>query len=228
MREPFDSKAYYHVYNRGVDKRVVFSDEDDFRRFYESLFLFNDLDYKHPGGHDIDRDVMLAGYEMRAAVRVPLVRVMAFCLKPNHFHLLLKASEPDGISRFLHRLGMGYANYFNLKYGRRGRLWEGPFKAKAVDTDEHLQLLPRYIHLNALDGTGVGWRAGELSNWDAAMPVLDRYSWSSHGAYMGRTELLPVVDIESVRRWFTTDEDYLRYLKLPMVFGQEETTFARL
>lgn len=228
MREPFDSNAFYHVYNRGVDKRVVFDGGGDFQRFYESLYLFNDANYRHPGGRSINREVLLAGHEMRAIDRVPLVRILSFCLRPNHFHLLLKAREPNGISKFLHRLEMGYANYFNLRNARKGRLWESAFKAKAVDYEEHLQLLPRYIHLNALDGSSVSWRSDGVSNWDIALSVLAADPWSSHGAYMGWKETLPVLDLPTLQEWFPSASDYLTYLKQPKIFGLEEITFARL
>ena len=115
MREPFDSQAFYHVYNRGVDRRVIFCDDADFHRFYQSAYLFSDRNYSHPGGNSIDKDVLLSGAEVYALDRDPLVSVAAFCLMRNHFHMLLRQRHPKGISRFLHRLGMGCANYFNRK-----------------------------------------------------------------------------------------------------------------
>jgi len=113
MRQPFDSQCYYHVFNRGVDKRVIFSCEDDFRRFYESMYLFNDENYRHKKGKPIEREVLLSSALAGAVFRKPLVRVVAFCLMRNHFHLLLRPCATDGIPRFLHKLGMGYAHYFN-------------------------------------------------------------------------------------------------------------------
>ena len=229
MREPFDSNAYYHVYNRGVDKRVIFFGEEDFRRFYESMYLFSDRRYVHAGGWSIEKDMLLSGAEVYALDREPLVSVIAYCLKSNHFHLLMRQHVPDGISRFLHRLGMGYANYFNLKYERSGRLWEGPFKAKPVDTLEHLQLLPRYIHLNALDGTDTRWRDSDgETDWVRATEVLRAYPWSSHHLYAGRAQRFPLLDESVIRAWFPTAADYEAYLCLPRAYGQEELTFTRL
>ncbi len=228
MREAFDSAAYYHVYNRGVDKRPIFLDSGDFQRFYESMYLFNDANFVHPGGRGIDRDTLLASYEMSSAFRSPHVSIVAFCLMRNHFHLLLRQHEPEGISKFLHRLGMGYANYFNLKYERTGSLCEGPFKAKAIDTDEHLQLLPRYIHLNALDDTGHGWRASSDIDWVSVMSELRAYPWSSHHVYLEEGQLLPVVDETIVRGWFPMKVEYIQYLRASRIYGDEELTFSRL
>ncbi len=227
MREPIVSNSYYHVYNRGVDKRVIFLDEHDYHRFYESMYLFNDLNYKHRGGTEIEREALLAGHEVYSYGREPLVSIVSFCLRPTHFHLLLKQTVPEGISKFLHRVGMGYANYFNIRYDRKGRLCEGPFKAKPVDSEEHLQLLPRYIHLNALDGSPFEWRDGGHTNWDGgAERKLNEYRWSSHPVYLKNKQRLPVVDEEIVRKWFATKEAYLQYLKVPTFFGAEEPSFV--
>ncbi len=228
IREPFVSGDYYHVYNRGVDKRKVFLDYYDFERFYESMYLFNDENFVHPGGRFVDREFLLAGHEILSFGRKPFVSILAFCLNDNHFHLLLQQILPDGISKFLHRLGMGYANYFNLKHGRKGRLWENSFKAKPIDFEEHLQLLPRYIHLNVLDRTSIDWRNNNEFDWTVAEKVLNNYPWSSHGVYIGRSPRLPVVDREAVQYWFSTPEVYLQYLKASRIFGEEELTFSRL
>ncbi len=227
MREPFDSRAYYHVYNRGVDKRVLFSDQWDFRRFCESLYLFNDTNYKHKGGRVIQRDIPLAGHELFTFDRDPLVSIVAYCLVPNHFHMLLRQKEPNGISKFLHRVGMGYAKYFNKRYNREGRLFESPFKAKPVDLKEHLQLLPRYIHLNALDGTNIQWRAGQKTDWKKAKVLLNNFTWSSHKAYAGLKSFLPIVDEEVAKEWFPTKEVYWKYLMTPTNM-EEELTFTKM
>lgn len=227
MREPFDSAAFYHVYNRGVDKRQIFKCEGDFQRFCESLYLFNDANYKHKGGRGIQRDILLAASEVLQIDQDPLVSVVSYCLVPNHFHLLLLARKPAGISKFLHNVEMGYSKYFNKKYDRTGTLFESPFKALPVDLKEHLQLLPRYIHLNALDGTGIDWRHGVATNWDQAKAILDSFAWSSHDLYAGRSQFLPIIDELIVREWFPTPDDYWKYLMIPTDTTSEELTFTR-
>lgn len=226
MREPFDSMAYYHVYNRGVDKRVLFQEERDFQRFYNSLYLFNDVDYRHPG-RTIEKDTLLAASGMLSELRTTHVSIVAFCLMNNHFHILMKATNPGGISKFLHKLEMGYSKGFNKKYDRTGALFESAFKAEPVDFEEHLQLLPRYIHLNALDGTGHSWRNGQKPEWKAADKLLDAYRWSSHSAFARQEQDLPVVDMAIVQEWFPTPQEYFEYLRVPTVYGAEAPTFAR-
>lgn len=225
MREPFDSQAYYHVYNRGVDKRNIFEDTADIQRFYNSLYLLNDEDYKHPGTL-LEKEALISAAGMLAWDRNTHVSIAAFCLMTNHFHLLLKTTVPGGISKFLHKLEMSYSKGFNEKYGRTGALFEGAFKAKPVDREEHLQLLPRYIHLNALDGTACHWREGQVPDWSTAEKLLDAHHWSSHSAYAQGEQDLPVVDMSIVRKWFPTAEEYSAYLSIPTVYGSEDPTFA--
>jgi putative transposase len=217
MREPFDSEAVYHLYNRGVDRRVIFSSADDFMRFYESLYLFNDSEYRRLTGNPVDRDVLLADRAGVLTERNPLVSIRAFCLKKNHYHLLLKQVQPNGISRFLHAVAMGYTKYFNLKHDRTGRLFESSYQIRPVDHEEHLDLMIRYINLNVLDGTRFPWRIKHRpslteSDWKEAFKALDGYPWSSHHAHMGNPQLLPVVDEEAVRKIFPSRENYISYL----------------
>jgi putative transposase len=224
MREPFDSAAIYHIYNRGVDKRVIFSSQNDFQRFYESLYLFNNRNYRHPGGNSIENSLQLAGSEVLADERDRFVQVIAFCLKPNHYHLLLKQLHPGGISDFLHRLAMGYTKYFNLKHERTGRLFESSYKLKPADWQEHLDLLPRYIHLNVLDGTPLEWRLRDRTiDWNQALEILNRYPWSSHSVYMYGMQLLPVVDETAVRELFPDGDAYWKYITNSPSLGDGES-----
>jgi putative transposase len=210
----FSNSNFYHIYNRGVDKRVIFQDKADFKRFYASLYLFNDSSYSHSGdrsplrAHDLFNRLLKT--EKRGSC---LVNVVSYCLLPNHYHLLLEQMEERGINKFMHKLGMGYSNYFNKRYERSGRLFEGPFKAKLIQRDEHFIHMPRYIHLNALDMTSLKWREGKISDWNEADAFLDSYQWSSHRVYKGLKESLPIVKQPSVGTLFSSVDDYTNFLR---------------
>ncbi len=190
------------------------------------MYLFNDVDYRHPG-RPIEKDAMLAASGMLSEFRTTHVSIVSFCLMSNHFHILMKAANPNGISKFLHKLEMGYSKGFNKKYSRTGALFESEFKAKPVDSQEHLQLLPRYIHLNVLDATPHKWRDGNKPDWPVADKSLNEYRWSSHAAYARQEQDLPVVDMDIVKKWFPTPQDYLEYLRVPTYHGAEELTDVR-
>ncbi|MFT5280660.1 MAG: putative transposase [Flavobacteriaceae bacterium] len=115
----------YHIYNRGVDKRIVFVDTKDFDRFLSSLKQLN-----------------------KGANNEKLVSIISFCLLLNHFHLILSPLIEKGVEGFMHKLGTSYTNYFNKKYDRKGSLFEGPYKSKYIDKDTYFSYLVSYVTLN--------------------------------------------------------------------------------
>ncbi|OGL65606.1 hypothetical protein A3B21_03010 [Candidatus Uhrbacteria bacterium RIFCSPLOWO2_01_FULL_47_24] len=204
----FANNYYYHVYNRGVDKREIFLDQNDYLRFYKSLFLFNDANYFAMSGKNVESVQGLA-----LSNRQPLVNIASFCLMPNHYHFLLEQICDNGITSFMHSLSTSYTQYFNLKNDRTGRLFEGPFKAVLVKRDAQLEHLPRYIHLNPLDLTDVNWREGKGEDWAKAEKLLEEYPWSSHNVYLGKPQQLPVVEKSVIGQIFNTPEKYKIFLK---------------
>ncbi len=139
----FADGEFYHIYNRGVDKRSVFLDQQDFERFLQSMREFNN---QKPIGSLFEnsfRDKTKLGNRV-----TKLVDVVCYCLNPNHFHLILKQRIGNGLSEFMHRLGSGYTRYFNIKNKRNGALFQGKFKAIHVDSNEYLLHLSAYVNLN--------------------------------------------------------------------------------
>ncbi len=176
-----------HVMNRGVDKRKIFMQQGDYFRFIHDLFEFNDtapvnnLTYffeKNP------KDIARPYIERKP--RELLVEILAFCLMPNHYHLLLKPRFDDGVTKFMKKLNMGYAKYFNEKYKRSGALFQGRYKSVAVVNEPHFIYLPYYIHLNPLDLVTPEWREQTLRNPEKAIKFLETYRWSSHLDYAGQ------------------------------------------
>ena len=127
--------GYYHVYNRGVEKRDIFCDETDYLVFLS--FLKKYLTEPEKG---FANEIQVSVYED--------IELLAYCLMPNHFHLVLKQHRVDAITDFMKALLTRYAMYFNKKYNRVGSLFQGKFRAVAIYTDEYLLHLSRYVHLN--------------------------------------------------------------------------------
>jgi len=167
----------YHVLNRGVDKRDVVLDDRDRVRFLHDLFVFND---QHPVLH-----YKLPERQKENRARKLLVYIHAFCLMPNHYHLLLSPSVENGIALFMKKLNMGYTKYFNERYARSGALWQGKFKRILIERDAHFLYIPYYIHLNPLDLIFPEWRVGQVENPRRALDYLNAYRWSSHLDYKG-------------------------------------------
>lgn len=138
----FTEKEFYHIYNRGVDRRKIFADYKDIARFLTGIEQFNTQEVL---GNINRKNRKLT---KKLGKNKALVKVIAYCLNPNHFHFILEQISEKGIERFMHKLGMGYAKYFNTKYKRSGALFQGKFKAKTIHSNEYLLHLSAYINLN--------------------------------------------------------------------------------
>ena len=139
----FENRIYYHVFNRGVDKKIIFHDEEDMKYFLDRLVDFNND--KPVGG--VMRQSLIKNRKLRSPAS-QLVEIVAYCLLPNHFHLLLKQVGDDGIAKLMQRVCTGYAMYYNKKYKRSGALFQGRFKATRLDGRGSLEALSVYVNLN--------------------------------------------------------------------------------
>jgi len=184
----FVNEGIYHVYNRSVEKREIFVDDQDRFRFIHDLFEFND---EAPAVNFYYKRPLIQSYEAKPRKieqqkRKLLVEILAFVVMPNHFHLLLRQIKENGISNFMHKLGTGYTMYFNQKYERAGSLFQGTYKAVLVNQEAHFIHLPYYIHFNPLDLKFPEWRDREIKNYKQAMKFLENYRWSSFLDYIGK------------------------------------------
>ncbi len=212
----------FHVVNRGVDKRKVFLDKQDYFRFIHDMFEFNDLNSSNTTYYLFSRrynDVGRRNIEFdKVKVREPkprklLVNILAFCLMPNHYHLLLMPKVKDGVPLFMKKLNGGYAKYFNARYERKGALFEGKYKRIAVRNEAHFIHLPYYIHLNPLDLVMPEWRKRELRSHKKAMGFLENYRWSSHLDYLGKKNIPSVTRREFLLDFFGGHGGYKRSLE---------------
>jgi len=174
----------FHVLNRGVDKREIFLEKRDYLRFIYNLYMLNDEERLETISHTFKRSLL--GFDIASRKsRKLLVDIFAFCLMPNHYHILLAPRVENGIPMFMRKLNMAYAKYFNKKYERVGALFQGRYKSVLVDSDTHFDHLPFYIHLNPLDLSYPEWRANKISDKNGAIEFLKSYRWSSHLDYLG-------------------------------------------
>lgn len=144
----FILEEYYHIFNRGVDKRKIFMTKEDFERFFQSMEEFNTLE---PIGSIYENFFRKKEFGGSASKHRPnkkkLVNFICYCLNPNHYHFILEPLTKKGIENFMHRLGTGYTMYFNEKYKRSGSLFQGKYKATYVNS-ENLLYVSTYVNLN--------------------------------------------------------------------------------
>ena len=145
----FMEGEFYHVFNRGNNKRPIFNKYFDLNRFLLSIQHFNNTDPIGSIYENLFRNKELGGSTSKLDIKSEkLVDIVAYCLNPNHFHFILKQVSINGIQKFMHRLGTGYTMYFNEKYKNSGSLFQGRYKAIHVNSNEYLLHLSAYINLN--------------------------------------------------------------------------------
>ena len=141
----FTNGEFYHVYNRGVDKRAVFMNHYDFDRFLQCMQEFNSI---KPIGSIFENSFRNRTLSNPIAKCAKLVDVVCYCLNINHYHMILRQRLNNGISEFMRRIGTGFTQHFNFKQKRTGALFQGKFKAKHINSNEYLLHLSAYINLN--------------------------------------------------------------------------------
>jgi len=164
-RDPFVTGEYYHIYNRGVEKREILLCERDYFRFLESMKEFNNT--KPVYSLFLHRELKRKGTLDVGHLR-ELVKIICYCLNPNHFHFILKQTSENGISEFMKRLGGGYTKYFNHNYQRSGFLFQGRFKSVHIKTNAQLLYLSAYINRNYFIhgyGNDFSWPYSSLQNY---------------------------------------------------------------
>lgn len=159
----YSEESFYHLYNRGVEKRNIFLDEQDYSVFLSYLKTYllpkdevnlrTIIGSKGFGSQEKDKAIKLLSLNNFSDE----IDLLAYSLLPNHFHLLVKQIHANGIDRFMNSLITRYVLYFNKKYHRVGPLFQGVYKAVLVENDEQLLHLSWYIHSNPLKLLGLSF-----------------------------------------------------------------------
>lgn len=189
----FEKFIPYHVLSRAVDKKTIFSNKEDCSRFIFQMYAVNigkpGLNLYRKNMIEI-ADKLLNGEAISdKLVRpkdVPLVDILSFSLTNDHFHFILSSNVEEGIPKYIHKLNLSFAKYFNMKYKREGILFNKPYKIIALKTNDQLKAIMRYINVKSpLDVYNSEWEKG-LDNWQQAFGFLDSYKFSSYPDLFGK------------------------------------------
>ena len=185
-KEPFGVGSFVHIIKRGGRGLSIVKDNEDRDRFLLMLAHFNDVfmseswyrdTVAHTGHRRFERPTHWPEKE-------PLVDVVAFCLLDNHFHLLLREIQQGGVSHFMHKLGMGMTNSFNVKYNQTGSIFQGSYRSKTIDDDVYLRYVTAYIQVkNCLEMYPAGYN-NALRNFDTAYEWATKYTYCSLGDFL--------------------------------------------
>lgn len=195
---------YYHVYNRGAHKRIIFHDTADYARFlflilyFQSPFVFEQISryvrrFVRHRVFDIDANTISEIISSR------YVELISFCLMPNHFHLTLREVEEGGIARYMQRVLNGYTKYYNTKYEASGHLFQGPYKAVHIENNDQLLYLSAYIHRNPR----------ELPSWK---DKEQKYEWSSYQDYVDENRWGELLSTKLILEQFDTKGGYEEFV----------------
>jgi putative transposase len=206
----FVNGEIYHVFNRGVDRRIVFEGDGDYFRFISSLYEFNNKDRIKMRDRILERMAIKQNYTSRTGVvkekkpREKVVEVIAFCLMPNHYHLILRQIAENGVSNFMQKIGCGYTSYFNQKYDRvgGGSLFQGKFKAVHVAENGQFLNLVNYVFTNPTSILYPEWKDGGLIDANKAIEFLNSYRWSSYLDSIGIKNFPSVTDRDFIGNMF--------------------------
>ncbi len=177
----FDIDNFYHIYNRGNSKQIIFNSKEDETRFTELLYLCNT--HLHINIRDLRRENENI-YETE--LDQPIVNIVAYCLMPNHFHILLSPITEDGIQFFMQKVSTAYVMYYNKKYERTGSLFEGRLKTTHAHSDDYLLYLFSYIHLNPIKIIDPSWRDKGIKDIKKSLNFLQNYKSSSYLDWEGK------------------------------------------
>lgn len=177
----FEQGEFYHLYNRGVEKRTIFQSPSDYKRFMALLYLANS-DKSIQFRNNFSKTTLQEILEQERGERS--VAIGAYCLMPNHFHILLTPLVDGGISKFMLKLQTGYSMYFNRKNERSGSLFQGVFKSQHIDSEIYSRYIYSYIHLNPIKLKNQEWKTQSKNFLNKAKEFIIKYPYSSLQEYI--------------------------------------------
>jgi putative transposase len=178
----FTPGEYFHLYNRGTNKMEIFNRNYDYERFQKLLYLVNSKQTLKYSDIETNRSGPCRTWTLDRGET--LVDIGAYCLMPNHFHLLIKSKNEKDTSTFIQRLLTSHSKYFNTKNDRTGSLFQGKSKTKHILGNNYLKYMFSYIHLNPVKLIQKDWKEKGLLNIDKTKDFLKEYKYSSYLDYL--------------------------------------------
>lgn len=192
-----ETDSIYHIYNRGVEKREIFTNDSEHSYFIHLLYTLNNGSRSFNTKRIFQKTSIDRGRTSINIAEDRLVEIFAFVLMPNHFHLLLQQKVDGGVSKFMQKLGTGYTMMFNAAHKRSGVLFQGKYKHVQIDTDHQLLYVPHYIHLNPLPLI----QEKNISPQEK-LTFLETYKWSSCPDHIGKKSFPSVTNRDTILELF--------------------------
>lgn len=179
-KQSFVPGEFYHLYNRGTEKRIIFLEKRDYEHFLFLMYICNTM-----------KSIELRNIGEFFERGETIIDIGAYCLMPNHFHILVHEKIENGISTYMRKLLTAYSMYFNKKYERTGKLYESVFKSIHASKDTYLKYLYSYVHLNPAKLIDKNWKENENHNTAKLLDHVFKYPYSSLQEYQtGKFKIL--------------------------------------
>ena len=174
---PLVTGEIYHIVNRGIASQPTFLNKRNYHRAIETLFYYQYINFPVKYSRFLSLSTDLREQISKELIRKKqhFIKILAYCLMPNHFHLILEQYVDRGISKFMSNFTNSYTRYFNTRNERDGPLFKDKFKAIRIETDEQLLHVSRYIHLNPYTAYII-----------KTLRELEDYPYSSFPEYIGK------------------------------------------
>ena len=196
-KEQFVNNEIYHVVLRGIDDNLIFKDADDYYRGIFSIYEFNTtkpIEIRERRKIRLQLKKTSGSPSSAIDERDRLVEIWSFCLMPNHIHLLLKQIKDEGITKFMRKVGTGYAKYFNKRYNRKGYFFQNRFRSVHIGDDNQLRIVFTYIHTNPISLVEPKWKEIGIKEPGRVIEFLENYKWSSYQDYLDKKNFPSVTD----------------------------------
>lgn len=244
-KEQFVNGEVYHIIVKGVEGKEIFKDTDDYYRGIFSIYEFNNakevtIRERRRVRTKLKKEMKKVAQEFKKVLneagrdpisvnsRDKLVEVLAFCIMPNHLHLLLRQPKEGGITLFMQKIGTGYGGYFNRKYNHQGHVFKKRFTAVHIENDDQLKVVFVYIHTNPISLIEPKWKEIGIQNPKGAIKFLEDYKWLSYPDYIGKKNFPSVTDREFVLKIMGGEEGCKNFVESWIKYKGKIREFAEL
>lgn len=212
--EPFTNDSIYHVFNKTIDKRRIFETDKLCELFLKLITYYRSSEAKISFSllERLEPEILENLLKKVKLKNFFKIEILAYCLMPTHYHLLLRQKIENGVPRFISDVLNSFTRNFNVKNERAGPIFLPKFKSVMVKSDEQLMHVSRYIHLNPFSG-----------NLVPNLQKLESYRWSSYSSYLAKKknslintkEVMHLFNFDSIRyrRFVESSADYQRTLE---------------
>ncbi len=217
--EPFGIDSFVHVVKRGARGEHIARDNLDRQRFVKLLYYLNDEHRSDFWEEDLKKRPMFERPK-HWPERRPLVKIVAWTLMPNHFHLLLQEIQDAGVSRFMQSLCGSMSRHFNEKYEEQGSLFQGAYRSRTIGTDRYLRWAISYVLVKNVFELYPGGYTRAVKEFDKAWKWgIETYLYSSLKEAV-HLEGSPIVDAGLMRDVFKSAADF-KTCSRDMIFGRQ-------